>query len=297
MKMFLLLFLVCSASFAQTTSSSLPASAPANTSQSSFSIFSLDNLKTKFKINYFSETVGPTIAKWDDNEYSDAGTKNREPMTMYHSLNVRYIVTERFNVFMSPRFSTVIGDRNDLRATQEQNVFYSDDWQFGVFYTFVKTPTFQYNNRFTHREPFSRKSRFENINSQIEWQHDITWMPAPAVRIIHWNNYRYYAYNNESTEERFRINFTTLVNYTWSDKWNTQFMHNLDLQHRNPKDSDNRKHRDMNFMKRNTHNLSFGQGYSPIPSLTFIPFIRLMDERNIRNETTIVGLWMLGKIL
>lgn len=293
-----LLFLFCFNTFAQSTSFRPISLEPkTNTSQRIFSQNTLEKIKSKFKVNYFSETLGPSIQKLDDNEISDQGTKNREPLTMYNSLNVRYTLTDKFNLFVSPRFNIALGDRNDLRPTQEQNVFYSDDWQFGVFYTFLKTKSFQYNQRLTHREPFSRKSRFENIDSQIEWQHDYSYAFTPALRGILWNNYRYYAYNGDSEDERYRISFTTLLNYTINDKWNTQLMHELDLQHRNPKDANSPEHKNLNFVKRNKNYISLGVGYSPVMNFSIIPFVRILDERNIRNETTVLGLWMLGRLI
>jgi hypothetical protein len=295
-RILLILLILSLSAFGQTTSQLTPPLSNRMFLQRS-SIFNLEKLKTKFKINYFSETLGPSLSKWDDNEISDLGLKNREPVTMYHSFNIRYLTTEKFNLFMGPRFNTVIGDRNDLRSSQEQNVFYSDDWLFGFFYTLIKSPKFQYNQRLTHREPFSKKSRFENINSQIEWQHDYSYAFTPALRAILWNNYRFYSYNKNSTEERYRINLNTLLNYMINDKWNVQFMHELDLQHRNTTDVNSSQHRDLNYMKRNKNYFSFGVGYSPVQNLTFTPFIRAFDERNIRNETTIIGMWILGRIL
>lgn len=303
MKTFLLLLLFSFNALAQSTSAKLPsapaasATTPANTTSVDIPGFSLQRLKEKFRINYFSETLGPTVKKWDDNEYTDEGRKDVVPMSMYHSFNVRYAMTQKFNLFMSPRFTTVIGDRNDIYDDMEQNNFYVDDWQFGFMYTFLRTQNFQYNQRLTHREPFSRKSRNEHLDSQIEWQHDMTYAVSPAFRIIHWNNYRLYAYDGQSSTERYRINFRTLFNYAINDKWNVQYVHELDLQHRNPHKSNNPKHRDMNFMKPYHDYSSFGVGYSPIRDLTFIPFVRLLDNGNIRNETTMVGLWVLGRVI
>ena len=81
MKLFLLVFTACFCLnvFGQTTSAKLPppgktaAQAQQNTSEADISFFSLSYLKTKFKINYFSETLGPTIKKCYDNEYMDDG--------------------------------------------------------------------------------------------------------------------------------------------------------------------------------------------------------------------------------
>lgn len=294
MKTFLLLLLVSSQVFAQSTAK-MP-SAPA-TSTAEVSGFSLEKLAAKFKINYFSETLGPSMAKWDDNEIEDDGSKKREPMTMYHSFNVRYLMTEKFALFMSPRVNTVFGDRNDLRANADQHVVVMDDWQFGLYYTFYNSPTLNYAQTLTHRAPFSVKSRNEKIDSQVEWQHQVTWLMAPALRLLHWTNFRHYQFENEATEERYRVNFRNIFVYTFNDKWSSQLSYEFDIQHRNTDDVNSPKHRDMNFMKRYHSYTSVAIGYSPVRNLTFLPFIRTVDERNIRNETTVVGLWVLGKVL
>lgn len=288
MKMFLLLALLCSQAFGQSTA--------VNTSQQDNSPFSLTRFKDKFKISYFGQILGPSIKKWEDNEIEDDGSVKRDPTTMYHSFNVRYLMWDKLNLFMSPRFSTVLGNRSELPDYYDKKAFRIDDSQFGLFYTFVRKPEFQYNQRLTHRAPFSEKSQNEHIESQIEWQHDFSILATPALRIIVWNTYRYYYYNSQSSIERHRINFTTLFNYALNDKWLVQMMHDWDMQHRNPKDKNNPKHRDFNYLKRYHNYLSFGVGYSPIRSLTLIPFLQFLDERNIRNETTIVGLTVLGRV-
>lgn len=297
MKWALILLVVSIQALAQTTSTPLPSTSASNTSVASFDSLSWDKIKSKLKINYFSETLGPSVKKWDDNEIEDDGSKKREPMTMYHSFNVRALTGKQFNLFMSPRFSTAIGDRNDLRANQDDNVFMMDDWQYGIYYSFITTPTFNYAQSLTHRAPYSQKSRNENIASQVEWQHLVNWALRPEIRILHWTNLRYYEFEQEATEERYRINWRTIGNYTINDKWNVQLAYEFDIQHRNNENPDNRKHRDMNYMKRYHSYTSLAVGYSPIQNWTVMPFIRTVDERNIRNETTILGLWVLGKVI
>lgn len=297
MKFLVLLLIITAQAWAQMDMGSSTSSAPVNTSSTTMGSSTLETLKSKFRINYFSETLGPSIKKWQDNEIEDDGSIKREPMTMYHSFNVRYLMTENFNLFMSPRVSTVIGDRNDIYPTADPHVIVMDDWQFGAWYTFYKNPTMSYSQTFTHREPFSAKSRYENINSQVEWQHFFTWAITPSVRLLSWNNYRYYAYNKDSTIERYRINWRNIINYTFNDKWSAQIGYEFDLQHRGPKDSSNRKHKAFNYMERYHSYTSIGIGYSPVRDFTILPFIRAVDERNIRNETMIVGLLLLGRVL
>lgn len=293
MKTFLLLLLISTQVFAQST-----AQAPsAPVSQAAVSSFSFKSIKAKFKINYFSETLGPSINKWDDNEIGDNGTKQPEPTTMYHSPTVRFSLIENLSLFLNPRFSTVFGDRNDIRANSDPHVLQMGDWRMGFYYGVINKPKFNYAQILTHRAPYSTKSRNENIDSQIEWTHQATLSLAPALRLLHWTNFRYYEFNEDSTIERHRINWRTILNYSFNDKWNAQLGYEFDLQHRNSNDSSNPKHRDFSFMKRYHSYTNIGIGYSPIADLTIMPFIRSVDERNIRNETTIVGLWLLGKVL
>lgn len=290
MKKYLVLLLVCSHAFAQST-------AEVNTSQAEVETSLWKSFKERTRISYFSETLGPSIEKLDDNERNDDGTIADDPTTMYHSFSMRFKMNSWFDLYMSPRFSTVFGNRNDLPDYWDKQAVRMDDWQFGFYTNFVKTQNFQYRQRLTHRAPFSKKSKNEKIISQVEWQHDFTYSVSPAFRVILWNNYRYYHYNSQSANERYRINFTSLFNYTLTDKWLVQFMHELDLEHKNKKDKNHPDHRDFNYMKPYHHYYSFGVGYSPIKQLTFIPFLRMTDGIALRNETTIVGLTILGTVL
>ncbi len=290
MKKYLVLLLVCSQTFAQST-------AEVNTSQAEVETSIWKGIKERTRISYFSETLGPSIQKLDDNERNDDGTIADDPTTMYHSFSLRFKMNSWFDLYMSPRFSTVFGNRDDLPDYWDKQALRMDDWQFGFYTNIVKTKNFQYRQRLTHRAPFSKKSKDEHIESQVEWQHDFTYSVNPAFRIIHWNNYRYYAYNSQSSSERYRVNFTSLFNYTLTDTWLVQFMHELDLQHKNPKDKDASGHRELNHMKPYHHYYSFGVGYSPIKQLTFIPFLRMTDGLALRNETTVVGLTILGSVL
>lgn len=259
--------------------------------------WSLKKIQQKFRIGYFSETLGPSIKKLDDNEIANDGTKLRQPTTMYHSFNVRYLADSKFNLFLSPRISTVLGDRSEFENGESVNVLATDDWLMGFLYTFVKSSKFQYSQRLTHRHPLSQLSQDREILSQVEWQHFIRYSFSSSLTMLFWNNYRYYVFDQAVNQERYRINFRTIFNYSLSDKWSLQFSHELDLQHRNPKKTSDPSYQEPNFFKRYRNYFNFGVGFSPSRKITFIPYLRLLDERNIKNETTIVGLWILGRVL
>jgi hypothetical protein len=292
MKMVLLLLFVCTQVYAQST-----ATAPSNTNEATFPALSWDRIKARTKIYYFNFATGPSLKKWDDNEISDQGTKNREPATMYHSFNVRYNLAGALDLFVIPRVATPMGDRNDLKDNQDHHVLMPDDWDFGFYYTFINGHSFNYAQSLTNRIPYSVKSQNEQIDSMVIWQHLVTWAITPAIRILHWSNYSYYAFNQDSTIERYRMNWRTIVNYAFNDKWNTQLSYELDMQHINPKDSSSPKHRDLSYMKRYHSYPTLGIGYSPYPTWMILPYIRSLDERNIRNETTVLGFMVLGKVI
>lgn len=297
MKMLLILSLISFQALAQTTTTAAPAatSSAGNTSQLELPFFSWQKLKERTKISYFSETLGPSVKKWDDNEVNVDGTRSNMPVRTFHSLNNRFRMVDQLSLYVSSRFVSVIGDRNELRETDDQNVLQMDDWQFGLSYDFYKSQNLSYSQRLTHRHPFSTYSKNSGIDSQIEWQHAFTWQPKTGWRVIHWNTYRYYQYEARSENERYRINFTTLLNYDINDKWLTQVQYEWDMQHRNPNNGPQEKA--WNFFKKYENHLSMGVGYSPVRNLTFIPFIRTMELADIRNENTIVGMFVLGKVL
>ena len=296
MKLMLILSLISLQVAAQTASTTAPGTSSVGaTSEVELPAFSWQKLRERTKINYFSETLGPSIKKWDDNEVNPDGTRSNLPVRTFHSFNNQFRLVDKFSLFISSRFVSVIGDRNELREADDQNVVQMDDWQFGFNYDFIKTKDLSYAQRLTHRQPFSTHSKNSGIDSQIEWQHAVTWQPKAGWRVIYWNTYRYYQYEPQIESERYRINFTTLLNYDITDKVNAQLMHEWDMQHRNPTTGPQKKN--WNYFTKNENHLSFGMGYAVLPQLRVIPFIRTMELSDIRNETTVVGVWLLGKVL
>lgn len=301
MKMFVILVLLLQSAVSYSQSSVTPTATgalnPANTSQVNFPSLSWEKIRSKLKINYFNFATGPSLKKWDDNEISDQGTKNREPVTMYHSFNVRILTGEKFNLFLVPRFDNPMGDRNDLKENQDHHVFMADDLDIGFYYTFIGKHEFNYAQALTRRLPYSTKSRNENIDSMYVWQHLVNWAITPAWRLLHWNTYTYYDFNKNSTIDRYRINWRTILNYSFNDRWSTQVSYELDIQHIGPNRSSAPRQREWNFMQRYHSYTTLGIGYTPIPNWTILPYIRSQDERNIRNETTVLGFMLMGKII
>jgi len=43
--------------------------------------------------------------------------------------------------------------------------------------------------------------------------------------------------------------------------------------------------------------MAVGVGYNPIPSLTIMPFLKALNDQDIRPETMQIGFWMFGKLI
>lgn len=258
---------------------------------------SLMQMRKNFKMRYFGEVAGPNLQKWDDNQYDYKGNKTRTPTNLYNIFNIQYKVAPSTSLLVGPRFAAQIGDRNELKQNEDQHTMVIDDWQFGIVQEIFRNKNITYNGRLTHRHPFSTASRNSRIDSQIEYQNDLFIRFTPAISLLQWNTYRYYVYEAQKNEERYRINFTSILNYEFNDIWKMQVFHDWDLQHRAPKYGNKfkNKHR-WNYFEKYRNQLALGLGYSPSPKMTFIPFIKALNDENWSMETTQLGLWVLGKV-
>ncbi|HXH76702.1 MAG TPA: hypothetical protein VNJ08_17155 [Bacteriovoracaceae bacterium] len=254
--------------------------------------------KENFKVSYFGELLGSNLEKWDDNQYNDLGEKQRTPTNLYNQFGLQYKVLPTTSLLLSPRFLYQIGDRNDLKPEEDQNSVMMEDWLIGVVQEIYKSKEVTFNGRLSHRHPFSKASRNELIDSQIEYQNSITWLATQGITLVHQNTYRYYAYEAARNEDRYRINFTTVLNYDFNDKWKTQLFNEWDLQHRATKNGGKDVNKqDWNYFEKYKNHVALGVGYAPTKTLTVMPFVKALNDENWSAETTQMGLWVFGKIL
>ena len=286
MKFFLFLVLVTTNLWAQSTST-INWEGP-----------SWERLRARMKIGYMNFATGPSIKKWDDNEISDQGTKNREPVSMYHSFNSRINLVGQNDLFIVPRFATAMGDPGDLRPEQDHHSLMMDDWDFGFYRTIVKKQSLDYGISTTYRKAWSVKTRDnEKVDHFYVFTNWLNWALTDNWRLLHWSSFTYYDFKPESTIERYRFNLRSIMSYSLTDRWSAQLGYEIDMQHVNPRDSSNAKHRDSNFFKRYHSYITAGVGVSPIHHWTVMPYLRAMDERNIRNETLALGFMIFGRVL
>lgn len=288
---FCLIYLFSSMALAQTTGN---ISSPSNTSSGSFSSDFMAQVRERLKISYFGELSGPNAKRWDDNQSDFEGNRLRDPVNMWHNFNVSTKIYNKTSFVMSPRFYTVFGDRNDLKDNQDQHVVVMDDWQFGLQQQIIKTNSFGWATRLTHRAPFSVDSRNNRIDSQIEWLQVVTWAPISEIFILSQTNLRYYKYEPDAPDERYRMNQLTAFNYILNDRWKIQLFNEFDLQHRSPKDGP--KQKDWNYFKKYKNVYATGIGYNFSPNLTLMPFVKALNDQDIRPETIQIGMWAFGRV-
>ena len=71
-------------------------------------------------------------------------------------------------------------------------------------------------------------------------------------------------------------------------------MHSFDLQHRGAVSGDNEK--PLNYFEKYKHSLAAGVGYSPNRKLSFIPYVKALNDQAVTKDTVAFGLWILSSV-
>lgn len=245
-------------------------------------------------MNYFGEVLGPNLGKMDDHQYDERGNKLRDPVTMLHSLTINHQFNPNLRLAISPRFMTPLGEKNDLRQTDDQSSVAMDDWFVGLSQTWIRTTKWSWDTRLGDRLATSTKSKNEGVDGQVEMRQGVTFRARPELTIATQFNIRYYLYEPDVEQKRYRLNQTTFVNYTHTDRWNMQLMYEYEQQHRAP--TQGKGTRAFNHMLKNKDQLALGVGYSVTRDFNIMPFIKTLDNANIRPETMQAGLWVSANV-
>jgi hypothetical protein len=271
------------------------ASIPRSSSTAKIESFNFFNWKRNLKMSYFGDYTATTLKKWDDNTYNSSGERTSLPVSLLNEINTTYKFYDKWSLFTKTVFYYQIGDRNDLRDTDDQNVLSVGDPMVGIMYDILKTKTLIYNGRITHKQPLSKYSKTTGVNSEIEYRNFFIWFPTYTSTFLLWNTYRYYAYESDINSERFRINNRLIYNYSFTDRWGMQLMSEWVLQHRAPKEGAGT--RKWNHFEKYRNTFSVGATYKIFNrNLTLIPNIEAQDNQNIKWETLQFGVTLLGKI-
>ncbi len=257
---------------------------------------STNRLRDRLRVNYFGEINGPSAKKWDDNQYDREGNRTADPVGMWHKFGFRGRVADQTFLGLSPRFITVFGDRGELSEDDDRHTVVVDDGVFSIQQIWVRTDRFSTATKLAWRAPFSTDSRNKGIDGQGEVEQSFGWEAAPELTFSLDLGVRRYFYEGGVNEERVRLNETLITEYVIDDHWSTQVYHEWDLQHRAPKEGSEGR-RKWNYFERNKHILGVGLGYSPVKNLTVMPFIKSLNETDIRPETMQIGMWAFARLI
>lgn len=264
------------------------------TSTTQLESYSLFNWRKNLRISYFGSYSASTLKKWDDNVYDQNGVRTPDPVNLLNEFNTTYRIYGNLNLYMKNEFYYQIGDRNELRDTDDKSVVTIGDVNVGFQYPFVRSNKVIFNGRLTHGHPVSNYSKNSQLKSELEYQNFVIWFPTTSSTFLIWNSYRYYVYESERNDERYRINNRVIWSYSFTDKWGMQLGNEFVLQHRGPKEGP--KVKKWNHFEKYKNNYTIGVTYKLFQNLTIIPNIESKNDQDIRWETLQLGVLLLGRV-
>jgi hypothetical protein len=299
MKIWVVLFSLCTGLFAQT------ATVP-NTSKAELGDSLYKHLKKNLRIRYFSEFLGSSPYKLDDNQPdATTGEKTADPINLWNQISFNYHFGYKMNLVVNPRFTLQIGDKRDLTesATQDTDTLYWEDWLVGFQGVVYTNGNFAYFARAGSRIPMSKFSRNTHMVAQPEYFHDFNYTINKEWSVGMWQMNRFYVYDKQGTNERRRHYFAPYFNYSINDKAKVEVYYEYEVQHNQPKGK-----RDWNYLNKNFSDIYAGVSFVLSPSLSLYPFFiindqELFDHKVAKGEdfdpllkTTKMGMWIMATL-
>ena len=252
-------------------------------------------VQKKLRINYFSELLGPGFDSKDGNipEVNKNGTAiaNSEPTQLWNQVSFGWHVTEQWRVIFNPRFTTQLGNRDDLGSNDA--IFRTEVFLTGVQGTIWSNGPWSVWIRPGFRLPTSRATRDANWNGQLEWLHILDRAPGEDTKwgFGMWTMARSYVRTNDSTDERWRLYNAPYVTYTITDKWRAEVFYENEIQHNEATGK-----RAYNYSRQTLQSGMTGVTYKFNPSLSVFPFIRYYTVRKFDLSTMGLGAWISAAI-
>jgi hypothetical protein len=248
----------------------------------------------KLRINYFSEYLGPNLARIND-EQPDVDAKGNyadtpEPAQLWNQVSFNWKLNDTWSLIINPRFTLQLGSTIDLPS--DDGLFRTEDFLVGAQGTIWKNGPWSIWARPGYRLPTSRGTRDANWNGQVEWLHILDWTsPETKWNFGAWNMYRFYVPTEESTNERWRIYFAPYVTYTLNSKWRLEAFYENEIQHNEEIGAKN-----YNYAVRTLQSAMTGVTYTISPSLSVFPFLRYYTVRKFDAETIGFGAWIIARL-
>lgn len=280
------------------TTGSTAASAANTTSGDVSESRTMKLLRDHLQVRYFAEFLGPNVKRLDDKSVDTDSKGNyaagEDPINTFHQLSLRWRTGKTTRVFVEPRFTTQMGNREALQnAGKESGVVRAEDFRAGVMDVYwtsedkVWSTTYRLGNRF----PTSEASRDANITAQPEGLHILSWTPNKDWNVSLWNQLRYYWYEPQVENERWRLYTGPSVTYTINDTFSIFAMYEHEQNHAAPAGKRNYFH-----STNSLQDLYAGVNINITQSLTIYPFIRMAQLKKFNDETMQIGAWVMGAV-
>ncbi len=261
------------------------------------------------QIRYFAELLGSSIDKLEDNQiWTGTGEirgtrkapRQSDPLNLFNQFSFRFLVGENTRLYVEPRFFLQFGDRNDLvndakadGSSVDAQVIQQLDHRIGFMSNYWTSADKKWSTtyRLGTRLPTDRASKNSNIVLQPEALHITNFTPNTKWSFGLWNQLRYYWYEEQVDNERWRLYTGPSMTYTINDIWSIFVMYEHELQHSAPEGK-----RHFLYGQESLQDVYAGVNYNINPSFTVYPFIRFSQVSRVDPETMQWGLWLMAAL-
>ncbi len=271
---------------------------PSNSSITNLGSRTWELIKSKTKVRYFSETMGPSITKggdrqieWDDQKKYIPG---QDPISTFNQVSVNWKLNDNWDYVVQPRFTYRFGDTSGYDVAQDKGPFQMEDTRTaiqGAYWT-SKDQSATLFLRAGVRLPTDKNNRNANVAFQPDVSNFFDWTINKKWAVFVWQTFRSYVYHSSSQQERWRFYNAPGFTYSFSDKWQFVAFYENEVVHNIPKAGI----RKWNHAVSNYEDIYLGPQFVASPSLTLYPFLRPSQLDKPSMETTAVGLWVMAKV-
>lgn len=270
---------------------------PSNTSFTNFGQRTWEYVKSKTKVRYFSETMGPSITKggdrqieWDDKQNY---VKGQDPISTFNQVSVNWQLGGGWEYVVQPRFTYRFGDTEGYADNQEKGPFMMEDTRTafqGTYWASADNSATLFL-RAGARLPTDRNNRNANVVFQPDISNFFDWTINKKWAVFVWQTFRSYVYHSASSQERWRFYNAPGFTYSFNDRWQFVAFYENEIAH-NVTAGDKK----WNYATKSIEDVYLGPQYVASPSLTLYPFLRPSQLDKPSVETTAVGLWVMAKV-
>jgi len=273
------------------------ASVAQNTSSTNLGSKTWELIKSKTKVRYFSETMGPSITKGGDRQVEWDEKKNyvkgQDPIGTFNQISLNWKLNDNWDYVVQPRFTYRFGDTEGYDKGQDKGPFQLEDTRTAIqgVYWSSSDQSMTLFLRAGVRLPTDRNNQIAQVAYQPDIANFFDWTINKNWAVFFWQSFRSYVYHSSSSQERWRLYSAPGFTYSFNDKWQFVAFYENEISHNIPKAGSKK----WNYAVSNYEDIYMGPQYVVGPSLTLYPFLRPSQLDRPSLETTAVGLWVMAK--